>query len=87
MSDEAAEHKDPVEAMVDGLLDDLDDFFPGKMRDEAREFLLDAAAAHPVTRVLAERVRPRAAPDWSGEEPSPGMEPQVGPGKKSEESK
>jgi hypothetical protein len=66
-----AEADDPVETMVDELLEDLAEFFPAEMREEARAFALDAAAAHPVTRVLAARVRERVAPDRSGEEALP----------------
>lgn len=86
MSNEPTKGKDPAEAILDELLDDLAEFFPGAMREEARDFVLDAVAAHPVTRILAENVRPRAVPDRSGEAASPDAKPQT-PVKKTESSK
>lgn len=69
-SEKPGEKKPPSEEILDELLDSLAEFFPGDMRERAREFVLDAAAAHPVTRLLAERVNNREARDRSGEEPT-----------------
>jgi RNA polymerase sigma factor (sigma-70 family) len=70
-TEKAPAEKPASEEILDKMLDDLAAFFPGEMRERAREFILDAAAAHPVTRVLVERVDNRAAPERSGEEPTP----------------
>jgi hypothetical protein len=69
MTDSAADAPDEVEGMVDELLDGLADLLPDNVRADARDYVLDAFAAHPVARLLGERVRSHAAPSKSGEEP------------------
>jgi hypothetical protein len=69
MTEPAAGAPDEVEGMVDELLDGLPDLLPKDMRADARDYVLDAFAAHPVARLLGERLRSHAAPSRSGEEP------------------
>ncbi len=57
---------DEVEAIVDEVVEGFADLLPPELVADARSFVLDALAAHPVGAQLAERVRPRAV-DRSGE--------------------
>jgi len=66
MTEPAADAPDELEGMVDELLDGLADLMPEELRGDARDYVLDAFAAHPVARLLGERYgrtqrRPRAA--------------------------
>jgi hypothetical protein len=69
MSDGPAGRPKPeAERILDEMLEDLSDFFQGEFKEDVREFVLDAIAAHPVTRKLAARVDERSAPERSGEQ-------------------
>ncbi len=66
---EPSEPTDPSEALdaVDASLRALAPFLSESQAAEARAFVLDALAAHPLGRQLVSRVRARAEPDRSGE--------------------
>lgn len=59
---------DEAESIIDDLAADLEGAIPADMLEEASEFIKDALAAHPVVRLLAERVQKRAAKERSGDE-------------------
>lgn len=59
---------DEAEAIVDELLAELGDALPADLLEEGGDFIKDALAAHPVARLLAERVRARKSKERSGDE-------------------
>lgn len=71
---------DEVEAIVDEVVEGFADLLPPEVLGEARTFVLDALAAHPVGAQLAERVRPREV-DRSGERGADGEPIDETPGK------
>lgn len=50
---------DEVEGIVGEIAQDFTDLLPPELLEEARQFALDALAAHPLGVTLAGRVRPR----------------------------
>lgn len=59
---------DEAEAVVDELLAELVEALPADLLTEGGDFIKDALAAHPVARLLAERVRARKDRERSGDE-------------------
>ncbi len=60
--------RDEAEAVVDELLAELVEALPADLLTEGGDFIKDALAAHPVARLLAERVRARKDRERSGDE-------------------
>lgn len=63
---------DPVHESVEEVASDLAELLPPELLDEAKAFVEDALAAHPVGARLAERVRPRDV-ERSGDELKDGL--------------
>jgi hypothetical protein len=62
------EGEDEAEAIIEDVLRAFEELLPKGALDENRDLLLDVIAAHPLGRVLAERVRDRGPVDQSKEQ-------------------
>jgi hypothetical protein len=63
---------DEAERAVEEVIRAFEDLLPPDELRESRDLLLDVIAAHPLGRLLAERVRERRAIDHSREQPAGG---------------